>query len=173
MAFRRLRFGTVPFEFTDAQVMKAERFLVGYVRSCQQVAILTDVSATLEVFQLAKAYIGQDFKQWLTVNYNNGSGVRAPLCRAIAAWHHRTLSDRGLLSEVKRDLNRLSFIEGQFGQLAQMEVFNHTPAAPDVVEEVPRFTTITDKTFFEILALLGPELTAHFCLSMNGVKALN
>lgn len=172
-AFRRLRFGVGPFDFTEAQVINAERFLISYVRSCQQISVLIEVGPTLEVFQLAKAYIGQNFKQWLEANYNNGSGVRAGLCRAIAAWHHQKLSDKGLIGEVKRDISRLAFINDIYGQLPQPEVFSADPASCETQPQITTFDGITDKTFFELLALLGPELVAHLCLSLNGVKALN
>lgn len=169
--FRRLRFGTVPSTFTDAQVISAERFLVSYVRSCSQVSILTEIEPTLEVFQLARLYIGSSFKNWLVANYANGSGVRASFCKAIAAWAKGTLSDKAVIAEIKRDLNRLSFINENYGQLPAPIVYEENVNTNE--QEQIGLTSVTDKTFFDLLALIGPELTAYLCLSLNGVRPLN
>lgn len=169
--YRRLRFGVVPVSLTDAQIISAERFLISYVRSCSQITVLTEVEPTLEVFQLAKLYIGSSFKHWLIANYSNGSGVRSSFCKAVATWSKGELSDKAVIAEIKRDLNRLSFITENYGQLPAPVIYDIN--VDYNMQEQIGLNNIADKTFFDLLALIGPELTAYLCLSLNGVRPLN
>lgn len=164
--YRRLKFGSVPVEWRQPQVESAEQILISYLRSSGSFELAGDATPAIEIFAIAKQYIGKSFSHWLIANFNGGVGVRASLVRRIVAWVDGKVSYKAITSEVRRDMNRLDFLRAENPQLAIPIV-----AEPDLSGDSSLdFSRIKDRHFFEMLAVLGPELTANFLLSLNGIR---
>lgn len=165
--FKRLQFGSVPVNFTTPQIDTTEQILISYLRGTSHVAVLLDTEATLEIFKLSRQYVGSNFRNWLIANYSNGSGTRAALCRAILNWVTGKVSSKAVTSEVRRDLNRIDFLKTTQDQVQVPFLYNGDEEAPN---QNVSFDAIEDRHYFEFLGLLGPELTAHFLLSLDGIR---
>lgn len=163
--FRRLKFGVVPSEFRGPQVDSCEQVLISYIRTAHDYSLQTDINATVEIFSYARKYIGKSFQEWLIANYNNGTGSRAGLVRRIVSWIEGKVTKQAITGEVKRDLNRIAYLD-EGAQLATAFIFDNSPSPNCNVN----FAIVKDRHFFEILAILGPELTAQFLLSLNGIR---
>ena len=166
--FRRLKFGMVPVEWRQPQIDASEQTLISYLRASKDFSLLGDISSSLEVFTLAKQYIGSNFRDWLIANFNHGSGARASLVRRIVAWVKGGIPVRGLVSEIHRDIKRISFLQGVDPQLQIPIVFQNNPNDQTATSDLD-FSIIEDRHFFELIAALGPELTAKFLLTLNGI----
>lgn len=164
--FRQLKFGYTPIDFRQQQTDAAEQILISYIRSAAKFDMLTNVPATLEVFGLAKQYIGPSFREWMIFNFGGGAGMRAAFVRRIHAWIVGTTSARTVTNAVRLDLNRLQFLSDE-GQLKLPTVF---PAIDPTAPTTLNFNLVEDRHFFEMIAVLGPELTARFLLSLNGIR---
>ena len=167
--YRRLKFGVVPAEWRQPQVDSAEQVLLSYLRTARDFSLQSDINASIEIFTLARHYIGKSFKDWLVANFNNGTGTRASLVRRIVAWVNGDVSYHALTGEVRRDLNRIDFLRGPDSQLKIPFVFDNAPVNKQGGPSIS-FDKVKDRHFFEIIAVLGPELTAHFLLSLNGIR---
>lgn len=165
--YRRLKFGCCPADWRQPQVEASEQILLSYLKTSKGFGLTRDVPATLEIFTIAKQFVGKNFQSWLIANYNNGSGARAPLVRAIVTWAKGKISSRYLIGEVRRDFGRIDFVPPVELQLAQPIVYNDTEIGHD---ESLDFSGVSDRHFFELIAVLGPELTAHLLLSLNGIR---
>lgn len=165
--FKRLKFGSVPISFTTPHIDTTEQILISYLRTTSYTGVLLDTEAALEVFKLSRAYIGSNFRNWLIANYANGSGARAALCKAIVNWTKYRVSGKAVTSEIRRDLNRIDFLKSTQDQVQFPILYNGSEDndGPDV-----SFDGIEDRHYFEFLSLLGPELTAHFLLSLDGIR---
>lgn len=164
--FKRLKFGLVPVGFIQPHINDAETIFISYLKTCGGADIQYDVNATLEIFKLASKYIGPRFKDWLIVNFSNGSGARAALCKAILNWVNGDVSSKAVTSEINRDFSRIDFLDSYQDQLEIPYVYK----TDGQLDANISFDKITDRNFYDFLALIGPELTAHFCLSLNGVR---
>lgn len=165
--YRRLKFGCCPADWRQPQVEASEQILLSYLKTSKGFGLTRDVPATLEIFGIAKQFVGKNFQSWLIANFNNGSGARAPLVRAIVAWSKGKISSRYLIGELRRDLGRIDFIPPAELQLAQPIIFNDHPTNG---EETLSFAGVVDRHFFEMIGVFGPELTAHLLLSLNGIR---
>lgn len=165
--YRRLKFGCCPADWRQPQVEASEQILLSYLKTSKGFGLTRDVPTTLEIFGIAKQFVGKNFQSWLIANFNNGTGARAPLVRAIVVWSKSKISSRYLIGEVRRDLGRIDFIPPVELQLSQPIVYNDLPVNG---EESVDFSGIADRHFFEMIAVLGPELTAHLLLSLNGIR---
>lgn len=165
--FKQLKFGMAPVTITPAKLAAREQILISYIRTCGSFYAQVDVEATAEIFGIAKEYVGRSFKLWVLANYMGGSGARAPLCRHIAAWVNGQIPGRIVIDSVRRDLDRLNFLNTPQEQVQSPIVSNLDENRYDNNTD---FSNINDSHFFALLALLGPELTAHFCLSLSGIR---
>lgn len=164
--FKRLKFGLVPIGFIQPHINDAEKTFISYLKSCGGTDIQYDVNVTTEIFKLAHKYVGSNFKNWLIANFSNGSGARASLCKAILNWSNGEVSSKAVTSEINRDFSRIDFLNSYQEQLEVPYIYKKDGQLNTNVS----FDKITDRNFYEFLALIGPELTAHFCLSLNGVR---
>ena len=167
--YRRLKFGVVPLEWRQPQVDAAEQILLSYLRSSKDFSLQNDVNSSLEIFTFARNYVGKNFKDWLIANFNNGTGTRASLVRRIVAWIDGKVSYKAITSEIRRDFNRIDFLIGPDPQLKTPFVFHNNPNMDDKGPGLD-FSNVDDRHLFEILAVIGPEMTAHFLLSLNGIR---
>lgn len=165
--YRRLKFGCCPVDWRQPQVEASEQILLSYLKTSKGFGLTRDVPTTLEIFGIAKQFVGKNFQSWLIANFNNGTGARAPLVRAIVVWSKGNISSRYLIGEVRRDLGRIDFIPPVELQLAQPIIYNDAPVNG---EEKVDFSKVSDRHFFEMISVLGPELTAHLFLSLNGIR---
>lgn len=174
--FKQLKFGLAPVTITPEKLAAREQVLISYIKTCCSNSAQYDVEACVEVFNIAKEFIGQDFKLWIIANYKNGAGARAPLCKAITHWVSGKAHGRTVVETLRRDLDRLNFLKNNEEQV-QTPITHHLKtkhmgdyAGEEHVRSNIDFNVIKDRHFFEFLALLGPELTAHFCLSLDGIR---
>lgn len=165
--YRRLKFGLVPVVWRQPQVDASEQILMSFLRTFRSFDMGNKVTPTLEVFGIAKQYVGNDFRNWLIANYNNGIGVRASLAKIILSWVNGKVSSPYVIQEVKRDLNRLDFLTPADPQLSQPVIYDGRPGTNAGVLD---FSPVKDRHFFEFITVLGPELTAHLLLSFNGIR---
>lgn len=164
--YRRLKFGNVPVEWRAPQVEASEQILISYLRTAASFDLMADSTSAIEVYALAKNYIGKSFKDWLIANFNGGVGVRSSLVRRIVTWIEGKVSYKAITSEVRRDMNRLDFLRPENPQLATPIMYDDVPSGDSILD----FSKVKDRHFFEMIAVLGPELTAHFLLGLNGIR---
>lgn len=166
--FKRVSFGFVPTGFTNNAMSNAEQILLSYVRSTQSdFNVLTDVESAIEVVEIAKRYFGDNFRDWLIANYSNGSGSRATFCNSVVNWVNKKVSGKAVITEIKRDLNRLNYLDEYQSQSQSNLIVNNNS---DCLYHNTRFDTIEKRHFYSLVALLGPELLAHLCLSISGIR---
>lgn len=164
--YKRLKFGLAPVDFIQPHINDAEKIFISYLKTCGGTDVQYDINATMEIFKLANKYIGPNFRDWLIVNYSNGSGPRASLCKAILSWVNGDVSTKAVTTEIQRDLSRIDFLNSYQEQLEIPYIYR----SAGQLEGNITFDKIIDRNFYDLLALIGPELTAHFCLSLNGVR---
>lgn len=164
--FRYLRFGLVDSSFNDKELEVTERILRSYLRTAASMNMDNHVESAMEVFTLAKQYIGKDFSAWCSANYRNGGGARASLIKIIKLWIAGEVSGKLVISEIKKDVNRIEFLENDEEVLDPAIIYNDREFSNVSL----KFNDVTDAHFFGLLALLGPELTAIFLLSLNGIN---
>lgn len=166
--YRRLLYGVVPLTLSNEQLEQSEQILISYLRTARDFSLMTDVNSSIEIFKIAKSYVGTSFKDWLIANFNNGVGTRASLVRRIIAWIEGKVSFKAVTSEVRRDLNRIDFLDKDDPQLVTPFIWHNNPN--DKSQSNLDFSKVEDKHFFEMLSIMGPELTANFLLSLNGYR---
>lgn len=168
--FRYLKFGIVPENFTQSDVQTAEQILISYVRLYQRGTVDTNVPLMLEVFNIAKRYIGPDFQSWVRVNYRSGIGSRRELSKYIKLWLERKTPGLFVIERVKIDLARSAVSVNNTEQLRQPILVDDLNANP--TEEID-FSGITNEDMYHFFSLLGPDLLAKFCLNLNGIDYVN
>lgn len=163
--FRYLKYGLVPIDLDDKTLDRNEQILISYLRTAASFQLLLDTESSLEVFEIAKSYIGKNFANWLTANYRGGHGARALLCKTLLLWEKSKVSDRAILDSVVRDLNHIDFLKKT--ETGLNNVIGYDTTFPSSTLD---FSKVKDELFFNFIAFLGPEMTAKFLLSLNGIK---
>lgn len=168
--FKHLKFGLVPSTLTGPALENSETIVNAFLAQFQSYELLDDTSAHIEVFVQARKYVGESFRNWLIVNYRHGAGARRELCRVIAGWINGQLSERTVVNQLKMDINALKGISVNGNPIKTSIIYNETEdARADWRVENIDFSIIDDRHFYDWMALIGPELAAKFCLSMDGI----
>ena len=168
--FKYLKFGLVPVSMDAAGKESAEQVFKSFLGALDNFQLTTDSQAHAEVFAVAKRYIGSHFRNWLIVNFRNGGGARKELARKIVGFIDGRLAGRMVISQIKIDLNRIQNMSHNGEAMPQSIVYDEYDCARNkwCVDEVD-FSVVDDRHMYDFFALIGPELTAKFCLSMDGV----
>lgn len=168
--FRHTRFGMVPSELTDAKMDMNEQIFKSYLASATKFDLMSDADTHTEVFSIATQYIGTSFRNWLYVNFRNGNGPRKELVRKIIAYINGDISGQALISQVKMDNARLTFLKPA-AQINTPILFDeYNPETDNFVVNEVDFKGVREDHLYEFFTLIGPELAAKFCLSVNGVS---
>jgi len=168
--FKYLKFGLVPAAFDNGILENNERIIKAFINSWNSGLLQTDISAHAEVFGITKRYIGESFRNWLIVNFRDGGGARRELARKIAGYLNGRMSGSTVITQLKIDLNRIQNMSNNGDPIPQPIIYDVQQGAATrfVVEDVD-FSNIEDRHFYDVMALIGPELAAKFCLSMDGI----
>lgn len=167
--FRHARFGLVPSDLTDHRMEANELILKGFLKTFNQFNLLSNADSHQEVFIIAKEYIGDDFRSWLYVNFRNGIGARRELARKIVGYICGTQSGNAVTTQLQQDIGMLKLTPP--GRQATLPILYDERAAAyeDFRIDNVDFTQIENRHLYDIFALLGPEMTAKFILSIDGV----
>lgn len=165
--YRRLKFGLISANVRIPQVDSYEQILISYVKTSNEYLLQTEVEPTIDIFRIAREYVGPSFKNWLLANFENGIGARASLVRAILTWIKDDSSIKLVIGEINRDLNRLCNLKNINDQLVLPIVYSTDFKQTKGLN----FDLVTDKHFFDLLAGIGPELTAILLLSLDGINS--
>lgn len=168
--FRHAQFGLVPAELTLQRMEACETILKSFLKNVNKLNLLGNVESHQEVFSIAKEYIGEDFKNWLYVNFWNGNGARKELARKIVAYVDGKVSGKAVTSQVRVDINRLGYHVSGRPTTTPILYDEYDPVRNNFKIENVDFSNIEDRHFYDFIALLGPELTCAFLLSINGVQ---
>lgn len=168
--FKHLKFGLVPASFGTDSLENSETIVKSFLSQFASYKLLDDSSAHMEIFVTARKYIGADFRNWLIVNFRNGVGARRELARKVAGWINGHLSERTVLNQLGIDINSLKGVSLRGEPISVSVIYDEYDCSRDhwKVENVD-FSGIEDRHFYDFMALIGPELAAKFCLSMDGV----
>lgn len=168
--FRRLRFGLVPVDLTDAKIDGSEIILKSFLRNAGMGNLVVSPETHIEVFSIAKQYIGSSFRNWLFANYYNGTGARAEMVRKIVGYINGENSGMAIQNQSKIDSAKLGYARpnSQINTpvLYSERDFIHQNWVHDSVD----FSKVKQEHMYDIFALLGPEGIARLCLSLNGVS---
>lgn len=167
--FRHTRFGMVPTELTDAKMDMNEQIFKSFLASSNKFDLMSDVDTHTEVFSIAIQYVGTSFRNWLYVNFRNGNGPRKELVRKIVGYINGELSGQQVISQLKIDINRINFMKPGIPLSTPILFDEYNPEKDDFKVNEVSFKEIREDHLYEIFALIGPELTAKLCLSINGV----
>ena len=163
--YRYLTFGIVPVDFNNQQLEVTETIFKSFLRTNASFNLLSNTESHLEIFKLAKQYIGNDFRKWCIVNYRDSSGSRSGLIKSIVNWIRGSVSTRGLISAINVDLNRIDFLDTTEKKPDTSIIFNDRNK-----NKAMNFDDVQDIHFFKLLSVIGPELTAKLFLSFNGIN---
>lgn len=168
--FKYLKFGLVPATFDNGILESNERVIKSFLKSWYSGLLHTDTAAHAEIFGITKRYIGESFRNWLIVNFRNGGGARRELARKITGYITGRLSGSIVITQLKIDLNRIQGMSVNGDSIPQPIIYDSAQSRADryVVEDVD-FSQIEERHFYDLMALLGPELAAKFCLSIDGI----
>lgn len=168
--FKYLKFGLVPVQFDAGTLESSERIINSFLSSYDNFNLLTDGSSHKEIFAVTRRYIGPDFRNWLIVNFRHGVGARRELVRKIVGYIMGRLSGRSVIGQLKIDFNRIQHSSSKGEVIRTSIIYDEYQESRNnfKVEDVD-FTVIQDRHFYDFMALIGPELAAKFCLSMDGI----
>jgi len=168
--FKYLKFGLVPVDFNDNQLESNERIINSFLANWSSYGLVTDSSAHAEIFAVTKTYIGDDFRNWLIVNFREGGGARKELVRKIVGWIQGKLAGRVVISQLKIDFNRIQHTSVN-GEVIRTSIIydEYSESRNQFKVEDVSFTDIHNRHYYDFMALIGPELAAKFCLSMDGI----
>lgn len=167
--FRYTRFGMVPSELTDAKMDMNEQIFKSYLASATKFDLMSDADIHTEVFSIATQYIGNSFRNWLYVNFRNGNGPRKELVRKIVGYIKGEISGQSVISQLKIDISRINYLKPGTPLSTPILFDEYNPEKDDFTVQDVNFKNIREDHLFEFFALIGPELTAKFCLSIDGV----
>lgn len=168
--FKHLKFGLVPSDFDTATLENTEVVIKSFLSSFNSYKLMEDSSAHSEIFVATRRYIGKNFRNWLIVNFRQGGGARKELARKIAGWINGKLAGRVVISQLKTDFIALKTDSPRGEPIKTAVIFSEYDSAQDgfKVDDVD-FSFIEDRHFYDFVGLIGPELAAKFCLSMDGI----
>lgn len=168
--FRRLRFGMVPSELTDAKIDASEIILKSFLRNAGMGNLVVSPETHIEVFTIGQQYIGSSFRNWCYANYYNGTGARSELIRKIVGYVSGVNTGMAIQNQNKIDGAKLEYAKpsAQVGTpiLFSEKDFQHTNWKHHEYD----FSGITQEHMYDFFVLLGPEGVAQLCLSLNGVS---
>lgn len=168
--FKYLKFGLVPVSLDHVGKTNAEQVFKSFLASFDNFQLISDAQAHTEIFAMAKRYIGSDFRNWLIVNFRNGGGARKELARKIVGFINGRIAGRMVIAQIKLDFNRIQNLS------IKGEPIN-TPIIYDAYDDVRNkwcvedvdFSTVEDRHMYDFFALIGPQLAAKLCLSLDGI----
>jgi hypothetical protein len=168
--FKYLKFGLVPANFDNGILENNERIINSFLNGWGSFQLMSDAQAHAEIFGITRRYIGANFRNWLIVNFRNGGGARKELSRKIVGYIAGRFSGAVVINQLKIDFNRIQnmSIKGEPMSLSLIYDAHQNGRVEYKVEDVD-FSIIEDRHFFDFMALIGPELAAKFCLSMDGI----
>ena len=168
--FKYLKFGLVPIDFDSNTLENSERIINSFLSSFNSYNLMDDASAHLEIFSITRRYIGANFKNWLLVNFRDGGGARKELARKIVGYINGKFGGNVVINQLKIDFNRIQGISKNGEVIRTSIIYNEYNESRNQfkVEDVD-FSVVEDRHFYDFLALIGPELAAKFCLSMDGI----
>lgn len=167
--FRHARFGLVPSDLHDSRMEANELILKAFLNAYNKFELLSNADSHQEVFVVAKEYFGDNFRNWLYVNFRMGIGARRELARKIVGYINGELSARSVTTQVLQDISFLK-LNPPGKQMNTPVLYNEYCPGQDVfkIENVD-FSKVENRHLADFFALLGPELTAKFILSIDGV----
>lgn len=167
--FRHARFGLVPLDMTDARMEANEQILKSFLKTFDSVGLLSNAESHAEVFSIASEYIGGDFRNWCFVNFRMGVGARRELIRKIVAYINGKVSFKAITGQLRQDFSRLNMSKP--GTQIQVPVMynDYDPVRDKFKIEDVDFSNIENRHLYDVLAVMGPELTAKFLMSLDGV----
>lgn len=168
--FKYLKFGLVPVAFDAGTLENSERIIKAFLNSFNAFQLLDDASSHKEIFAVTRRYVGPNFRNWLIVNFRNGGGARKELVRKIVGYIDGRLSGRHVISQLKIDFNRIQNLSHNNETIGTPIIYDSYQESRNQfkVEDVD-FSLIEDRHFYDIMALIGPELAAKLCLSLDGI----
>lgn len=168
--FKHLKFGLVPASFNGSTLENTETIVKAFLAQWQGYELVDDSNAHIEIFAQARKYIGENFRNWLIVNFRQGGGSRRELCRKIAGWIAGDLSDQTVITQLKIDINSLKTTSINMMPIKTSVIYDDYSVGQNKwqVDNID-FSIIEDRHFYDFMALIGPELAAKFCLSMDGI----
>lgn len=168
--FKHLKFGLVPASFNGSTLENTETIVKSFLAQFQGYELMDDAGAHTEIFVQARKYVGESFRNWLIVNFRQGGGSRRELCRKIAGWIGGQLSEQTVLNQLKIDINALKTTSINMTPIKTSVIYDDYQIAQEgwKVDNVD-FSIIEERHFYDFMALIGPELAAKFCLSMDGI----
>lgn len=168
--FKYLRFGLVPSDFTNSDLENGELVIRSFLKTFNDYQLMTDVAAHSEIFLITRRFVGANFRNWLMVNFRHGGGARKELVRKIAGYINGTLPGSVVINQLKIDINGLRGATSRGEPIRTPIIYNQFNEGRDhfKVENVD-FSKIEDRNLYDFLALIGPELAAKFCLSLDGI----
>lgn len=168
--FKYLKFGLAPVALDIVGKGNAEQVFKSFLAALDNFQLIDSSASHTEVFATAKRYIGVNFRNWLIVNFRDGSGARKELVRKIVGFISGRSAGRMVISQIKIDFNRIQNLSINGDPIRTSIVYDEYDAARDkwCVDDVD-FSIIEDRHMYDFFALIGPELCAKFCLSMDGI----
>jgi hypothetical protein len=167
--FKYLKFGLVPANFDNGILENNERIINSFLKGWGSYQLLGDAQAHAEIFDITRRYIGANFRNWLIVNFRNGGGARKELARKIVGYIAGRFSGTVVINQLNIDFNRIQNMSVKGEPIPTSLIYNaHQDTVSYQVEDVD-FSVVEDRHFYDFMALIGPELAAKFCLSMDGI----
>lgn len=168
--FKYLKFGLVPATFDNSTLESSERVINSFLGTWSSFSLADDTASHIEIFSIARRYIGGNFRNWLIVNFRDGGGARKELVRKIIGYIDGRLPGRAVVGQVKIDLNRIQNLSKNGDVIRTSIIYDEYQTSRNQfrVEDVD-FSIVEDRHFYDWMALIGPELAAKFCLSMDGI----
>lgn len=167
--FKHLKFGLVPSSLDLGAVEANEQIFKSFLKSLGTFNLIDDSESHIEVFAVAKTYIGDNFRNWLIVNFRNGGGARKELVRKIAGYIDGRLPGRSVIGQIKIDLNRISHMSSGDAIKTAIIYDEYQESRNQYRVEDISFAHVENRHMYDFFALVGPELIAKFCLSLEGI----
>ncbi|AUR81041.1 virion structural protein [Vibrio phage Aphrodite1] len=164
--FRKVAYGYVDSRLLDPTLTVINGILRAYVQSSQDMTMQIDPASIKEVIEMGNKITGQDFKHWITANYERGAGRRARLMRAITFFLNGKISARTLEQAITGDeqfvtTTDIKHIKSGNGLVERRNL--------DEVEDVIRHLKHDD--MFRLIEGIGPQMFARMLITFNGESA--
>lgn len=169
-AYRNAKYGAVEASLLDPSVKLIVDQLKIYLNSSQDFEYLKSPKAVGEVIKQFKTLIGNDFRAWLSVNYANGSAVRAPLVRAILGYLNGEISGRMVVDAVTRDRRKLNAFD-RTGLDLSNELLSHTPDKQCQAKWLTYLEKVSNHDLYLLIEGIGPDTLANIGVTLNGESA--
>lgn len=172
--FKYLKFGLVPANFDNGILENNERIINSFLNAWGSYQLMNDAASHSEIFDITRRYIGANFRNWLIVNFRNGGGARKELSRKIVGYIAGRLPGSVVINQLRIDFNRIQNMSKNGEVIHTSIIYDaHDDIRHQYVVEDVDFKIIEDRHFYDFMALIGPELAAKFCLSLDGIYYVN